>query len=257
MAKGRAPRVGEGGHWVGGTAVALGVTFDLDAEGQGADAPFPTTIARAFERRRERYLDGGDRVYRRLRQRRAAAFLLRGRPRAASRELVHALWELTPADREAFLSVPARVEVLRPEPGLRHLVTPWISDEHDVRVQLASLGFQVGRSDLAARALLPSYRAGNPFAVLLQADILARDGDHAAAEQAYRAFLRHHPEHAALGELGLALVASYRDEPDAALRHLTRARGSEGAKEHAALLAAAQAYLESRGRASATTGRGD
>jgi len=249
LAEGHAARIAESPAWGRGKAVSLGLVFDLDAASQSADAPAPAQLVREFDRHRSRYADGGDRVYRIVRQRRAAAMLLRGRVRAAVRELLAALWELSPRDRAAVLALPERVGTILPEPGLRGIDVPWISDEHAVRYQLASLAFQVGRSDLAARVLLPSYRKGNAFAALLLADILARDGRFDEARRGYRAMLVAHPEKAALARLGLALLESYQGNRAAARRHLRAAQKAEGAGEIAEHLGAAKRFVERSGRA--------
>jgi hypothetical protein len=244
LARGRVPLVAESAHWRPG-APSLGVVFDLDHGVDEEDAILPRALEGELERHRARYADGGDRVYRILRQRRAAGILLRGRPRAAARELAHALWELSATDRLALGRLPVRVDALRPEPSFRALRTPWISDESSARAQLGALAFQAGRSDLAIRALTPAVANGDAYAGLLLAEIFARDGRFDLARRSFQDLARVFPEKAALAQVGLALVDAEEGRGREARQRVARARRLPGAREHREFLDAAERWLAS------------
>ena len=71
------------------------------------------------------------------------------------------------------------------------------------------------------------FRAGDPQAALVLAEIELRDGRVADAEGLYRAFAKAHPERRGYALVGLALVRASRGDRAGAERELARIEAGE------------------------------
>ncbi|MBI2892096.1 MAG: DUF2723 domain-containing protein [Deltaproteobacteria bacterium] len=195
----------------------------------GGAAELPISIEREFQRRRREYSDGTDRVIRLWRWNRAWAREANGEIDAAVGEIRAALWE----DRAELDARLAGFQA--PAEPLPAMLTPpiadaWIADVSLLRASLAQFLYRGRRTDLALEVLDRDFRAGNPQAALVLAEILLRDGHLAEAARIYRTFARTYPEHAGYALVGLSFVEAARGDARGAEAYLARVGKGAGTR---------------------------